>query len=278
MPNGVPMSWLRTSYDHPPLWVDDAKGARFRDVDGNEYADFNIADMSMFAGYGPEPVVDAVSRRIAAGLAVPAAERGLDLGRDRARPPLRPAAVAVHAERDAREPRGDPGGPRRDRTREGALLHRQVPRPLRRGARRARGTASSWPRRPGCRATSPATSCSCRSTIVDALRAALATRRHRDRHDRARAHERDRAPAARARLPRRAARRHPRDRHAALLRRDPHAGGRGRRAHRDVGPRSRRRHDRQVDRRRRAARRLRHDRRGRRDAAAPRRSRRRDSR
>ncbi len=67
MPNGVPMSWLRTSYDHPPLWVDDAKGSRFRDVDGNEYADFNIADMSMFTGYGPEPVVEAVSRRIAAG-------------------------------------------------------------------------------------------------------------------------------------------------------------------------------------------------------------------
>jgi len=67
MPNGVPMSWLRTSYDHAPLWVDDAKGARFRDVDGNEYADFNIADMSMFTGYGPEPVVDAVSRRVAIG-------------------------------------------------------------------------------------------------------------------------------------------------------------------------------------------------------------------
>ncbi|MGH2629341.1 MAG: aminotransferase class III-fold pyridoxal phosphate-dependent enzyme [Actinomycetota bacterium] len=67
MPNGVPMSWLLTSYDHPPLWVDDAKGARFRDLDGNEYADFNIADMSMFAGYGPEPVVEAVSRRISSG-------------------------------------------------------------------------------------------------------------------------------------------------------------------------------------------------------------------
>jgi glutamate-1-semialdehyde aminotransferase len=67
MPNGVPMSWLRTSYDHPPLWVDDAKGARFRDLDGHEYADFNIADMSMFGGYGPEPVVEAVARRIAAG-------------------------------------------------------------------------------------------------------------------------------------------------------------------------------------------------------------------
>jgi glutamate-1-semialdehyde 2,1-aminomutase len=67
MPNGVPMSWLRTSYDHPPLFVDDASGARFRDVDGHEYADFNIADMSMFTGYGPPPVVEAVSRRVAMG-------------------------------------------------------------------------------------------------------------------------------------------------------------------------------------------------------------------
>ena len=67
MPNGVPMSWLRTSYDHPPMFVDEGHGGRFRDVDGNEYADFNIADMSMFAGYGPAPVVEAVSRRIAAG-------------------------------------------------------------------------------------------------------------------------------------------------------------------------------------------------------------------
>ena len=67
MPNGVPMAWFRTGYDHPPIWVDDAKGARFHDVDGNEYVDFNIADMSMFGGYGPEPVVEAVSRRTADG-------------------------------------------------------------------------------------------------------------------------------------------------------------------------------------------------------------------
>ncbi len=67
MPNGVPMSWLQTSYDHPPLFVAEASGARFRDVDGHEYADFNIADMSMFTGYGPAPVVEAVSRRVAAG-------------------------------------------------------------------------------------------------------------------------------------------------------------------------------------------------------------------
>jgi glutamate-1-semialdehyde 2,1-aminomutase len=67
MPNGVPMSWLRTSYDHPPLFLDEASGSRFRDVDGHEYADFNIADMSMFTGYGSVPVTQAVSRRVATG-------------------------------------------------------------------------------------------------------------------------------------------------------------------------------------------------------------------
>ena len=67
MPNGVPMSWLRTSYDHPPLFIETASGSRLRDVDGHEYADFNIADMSMFTGYGPAPVVEAVSRQVALG-------------------------------------------------------------------------------------------------------------------------------------------------------------------------------------------------------------------
>src|SRR5215207_3257968 len=67
MPNGVPMSWLRTSYDHPPLFVAEGRGAHFRDVDGIDYADFNIADMSMFGGYAPAPVVDAVARRASEG-------------------------------------------------------------------------------------------------------------------------------------------------------------------------------------------------------------------
>jgi glutamate-1-semialdehyde 2,1-aminomutase len=67
MPNGVPMSWLRTSYDHPPLFVESASGSRLRDVDGHEYADFNIADMSMFTGYGAAPVTEAVARQVATG-------------------------------------------------------------------------------------------------------------------------------------------------------------------------------------------------------------------
>jgi glutamate-1-semialdehyde 2,1-aminomutase len=67
MPNGVPMQWLFTSYSHPPMFVAEGAGSRFRDVDGREYVDFNIADMSMFCGYAPEPVVRAVADRAAAG-------------------------------------------------------------------------------------------------------------------------------------------------------------------------------------------------------------------
>jgi glutamate-1-semialdehyde 2,1-aminomutase len=67
MPNGVPMSWLRTSYEPVPMFVAEGEGSRFRDVDGHEYADFNIADMSMFTGYAPPAVVRAVSSRVAAG-------------------------------------------------------------------------------------------------------------------------------------------------------------------------------------------------------------------
>jgi glutamate-1-semialdehyde 2,1-aminomutase len=67
MPNGVPMAWLRGSYHHAPMWAAHGKGARFTDVDGHTYADFNIADMSMFCGYAPEPLVRAVSDVLARG-------------------------------------------------------------------------------------------------------------------------------------------------------------------------------------------------------------------
>jgi glutamate-1-semialdehyde 2,1-aminomutase len=67
MPNGVPMSWMATLHEHPPIVVERGSGARFTDLDGNEYLDFNLADTSMFAGYGVEPVTRAVAERMAAG-------------------------------------------------------------------------------------------------------------------------------------------------------------------------------------------------------------------
>ena len=67
MPNGVPMAWMVGSYHHLPLWVAEGKGAHLTDVDGFTYADFNIADLSMFCGYAPEPLVRAVSEQVARG-------------------------------------------------------------------------------------------------------------------------------------------------------------------------------------------------------------------
>lgn len=67
MPNGVPMAWHRGSYHHLPIWVREGHGAKFTDVDGHVYSDFNIADMSMFCGYAPEPVLRAVNERMVRG-------------------------------------------------------------------------------------------------------------------------------------------------------------------------------------------------------------------
>lgn len=67
MPNGVPMAWLVGSYHHLPMWIAEGTGAHITDVDGHTYADFNIADLSMFCGYAPEPLVRAVSRQVARG-------------------------------------------------------------------------------------------------------------------------------------------------------------------------------------------------------------------
>jgi glutamate-1-semialdehyde 2,1-aminomutase len=66
MPNGVPMAWMAADND-VPVFVSEGRGAHFRDVDGHDYLDANIADTSMFCGYAPPPVVEAVSRRVAAG-------------------------------------------------------------------------------------------------------------------------------------------------------------------------------------------------------------------
>lgn len=67
MPRGVPMSWMDELYDHPPLWVSHGAGSRFWDLDGHEYVDMYVADMSAFCGHAAAPVVRAVCERAAAG-------------------------------------------------------------------------------------------------------------------------------------------------------------------------------------------------------------------
>jgi glutamate-1-semialdehyde 2,1-aminomutase len=67
MPNGYPMGWGPDMYAHGPLFVESGEGAHFTDVDGHRYVDFNLADMSLFCGFAPEPVAMAVAARAAAG-------------------------------------------------------------------------------------------------------------------------------------------------------------------------------------------------------------------
>lgn len=67
MPNGVPMSWMVTLHDHPPIVVEGGRAGSFTDVDGNAYIDFNLADMSTFTGYAAEAVTRAVDERMREG-------------------------------------------------------------------------------------------------------------------------------------------------------------------------------------------------------------------
>jgi len=61
------MAWMAGLYRHPPLFVVEGSGARFRDVDGNTYLDMNLSDMSMNCGYGSPSVVVAGSERLRQG-------------------------------------------------------------------------------------------------------------------------------------------------------------------------------------------------------------------
>jgi glutamate-1-semialdehyde 2,1-aminomutase len=67
LPNGVPMAWMATFYEHPPIVVARGSGAAFTDIDGNRYLDFNLADTSMFTGYGLEALTRAVAEQVEAG-------------------------------------------------------------------------------------------------------------------------------------------------------------------------------------------------------------------
>jgi len=67
MPNGVPVAWMAGLYRHNSIVAAGGEGAFFRDIDGNRYCDFNVCDLAMTMGYGPRPIVDAVSRAVANG-------------------------------------------------------------------------------------------------------------------------------------------------------------------------------------------------------------------
>lgn len=64
---GVPMHWMADWSTPFPLFVSEASGARFRDVDGHEYADFCLGDTGAMFGHSPAPVAAAVREQASRG-------------------------------------------------------------------------------------------------------------------------------------------------------------------------------------------------------------------
>jgi glutamate-1-semialdehyde 2,1-aminomutase len=60
----VPMTWMNKWAGGYPLYLEEARGNRIIDIDGNEYVDFALGDTGSMAGHAPEPTVRAVTERI----------------------------------------------------------------------------------------------------------------------------------------------------------------------------------------------------------------------
>jgi glutamate-1-semialdehyde 2,1-aminomutase len=65
---GVPMPWMSQWAGPFPLFVEEASGARFRCVDGHEYADFCLGDTGAMTGHAPPQAVMALTRQAARGI------------------------------------------------------------------------------------------------------------------------------------------------------------------------------------------------------------------
>ena len=65
---GVPMNWMVKWAGAFPLYVEDASGAHFRDVDGHDYIDFCLGDTGAMAGHGAAPTIAAVERQLRRGI------------------------------------------------------------------------------------------------------------------------------------------------------------------------------------------------------------------
>jgi len=65
---GVPMHWMRKWPGGFPVFVRDAKGARFVDVDGIDYVDFCLGDTGAMTGHAPDPTLRAIREQAAKGI------------------------------------------------------------------------------------------------------------------------------------------------------------------------------------------------------------------
>ncbi|MEX2203712.1 MAG: transaminase, partial [Actinomycetota bacterium] len=65
---GVPMPWMTEWAGPYPIFVDEAQGARFRDVDGREYVDLCLGDTGAMTGHAPKAAVEAIAEQASKGI------------------------------------------------------------------------------------------------------------------------------------------------------------------------------------------------------------------
>jgi glutamate-1-semialdehyde 2,1-aminomutase len=65
---GVPMPWMQKWPGGFPVFVREAEGAHFVDVDGIEYVDFCLGDTGAMTGHAPGPTLRAIAEQSARGI------------------------------------------------------------------------------------------------------------------------------------------------------------------------------------------------------------------
>jgi glutamate-1-semialdehyde 2,1-aminomutase len=65
---GVPMPWMTEWAGAFPVFVAEARGAHFTDVDGNGYVDFCLGDTGAMAGHSPPAAAAAIAMQAARGV------------------------------------------------------------------------------------------------------------------------------------------------------------------------------------------------------------------
>src|SRR5258706_7234578 len=65
---GVPMLWMIRWAGSFPVFVKEAKGAHFTDVDGTSYIDFCLGDTGAMTGHSPDATVNAINEQIQKGV------------------------------------------------------------------------------------------------------------------------------------------------------------------------------------------------------------------
>ena len=66
--DGVPMNWMVKWAGAYPIFVTEASGAHFTDVDGHRYIDFCLGDTGAMTGHAPAKSVEAIIRQVQRGL------------------------------------------------------------------------------------------------------------------------------------------------------------------------------------------------------------------